>query len=162
MKEIGSKNFKKQPFNYKKMNYLKSILTALIVLTILSCKSNETNKDQLLNNNWEKKIALDGSNKWMANEETTLGVNKMLDLLENLDTSSEIDYTALGTDLKNEINIVIQKCSMKGPSHDNLHVFLMPLIEKVDALQASRSIEDNKLLVDSIIYNLKAYNTYFV
>lgn len=144
------------------MNYLKSILTALIVLTILSCKSNETNKDQLLNNNWEKKIALDGSNKWMANEETTLGVNKMLDLLENLDTSSEIDYTALGTDLKNEINIVIQKCSMKGPSHDNLHVFLMPLIEKVDALQASRSIEDNKLLVDSIIYNLKAYNTYFV
>jgi hypothetical protein len=162
LKEIGSKNFKKQPFNYKKMNYLKSILTALIVLTILSCKSNETNKDQLLNNNWEKKIALDGSNKWMANEETTLGVNKMLDLLENLDTSSEIDYTALGTDLKNEINIVIQKCSMKGPSHDNLHVFLMPLIEKVDALQASRSIEDNKLLVDSIIYNLKAYNTYFV
>ena len=144
------------------MNYLKSILTALIVLTILSCKSNETNKDPLLNNNWEKEIALDGSNKWMANEETTLGVNKMLDLLENLDTSSEIDYTALGTDLKNEINIVIQKCSMKGPSHDNLHVFLMPLIEKVDALQASRSIEDNKLLVDSIIYNLKAYNTYFV
>lgn len=143
------------------MKPLKFILTALIVVNIISCKTKDADKDPLLSNSWETEIVLDGTEKWIANNETTLGVNQMLNLLENLDTSSEIDYAALGTDLKNEINVVIQECSMKGPSHDNLHVFLMPLIEKVDALKEPKTVEENKALVASIFYNLKAYDTYF-
>ncbi|MFT5891164.1 MAG: hypothetical protein ACI9Y7_001265, partial [Dokdonia sp.] len=116
------------------MNYLKPMISALILLTIISCKSNDADKNPLLNNNWETEIKLDETNKWTANDETTEGVNKMLDILENLNTNPDLDYATLGKDLKGEINVVIQKCSMKGPSHDNLHVFLMPLIDKVDAL----------------------------
>ncbi len=144
------------------MNYVKSIISVLIVVTMISCKSNETEKNPLLNNHWETEIKLDGTNKWTANNETTEGVNKMLDILENLHTTPALDYSALGKDLKSEINIVIQKCSMKGPSHDNLHVLLMPLIDKGDALQKARSIEENKALVESIFYHLKGYERYFV
>lgn len=50
---------------------------------------------------------------------------------------------------------------MKGASHDNLHVFLMPLIEKVDALREETDMEKNKALFASIFYNLEAYDTYF-
>ena len=144
------------------MNYLKPIISACILITMISCKSNDADKNPLLNNNWETEIKLDGTNKWTANDETTEGVNKMLDILENLDTNPELDYAALGKDLKSEINTVIKKCSMKGPSHDNLHVFLMPLIDKVDALQEPKSIEENKALVESIFYHLKGYDRYFV
>lgn len=144
------------------MNYLKPMISALILLTIISCKSNDADKNPLLNNNWETEIKLDETNKWTANDETTEGVNKMLDILENLNTNPDLDYTTLGKDLKGEINVVIQKCSMKGPSHDNLHVFLMPLIDKVDALQEARSIEENKALVESIFYHLKGYDRYFI
>jgi hypothetical protein len=129
---------------------------------MISCKSNEADKNPLLNNNWETEIKLDGTNKWTANDETTEGVNKMLDILENINTNPDLDYAALGKDLKGEINIVIKKCSMKGPSHDNLHVFLMPLINKVDALQEVKSIEENKALVESIFYHLKGYERYFI
>ena len=144
------------------MNYLKPIISAFILITMISCKSNDADKNPLLNNNWEAEIKLDGTDKWTANDETTEGVNNMLDILENLNTTPDLDYTALGKDLKGEINIVIQKCSMKGPSHDNLHVFLMPLIDKVDALQEPKSIEENKALVESIFYHLKGYERYFI
>lgn len=117
--------------------------------------------DPVLSNEWEKEIQLDGKSKWLANKETTQGVNNMLNILENTIVGPEMNFKALGTKLKSEINVVIQKCSMKGPSHDNLHVFLMPLIEKVDALQQENDIEKNKALVASIFYNLEAYATYF-
>ena len=117
--------------------------------------------DPILSNDWEKEIELDGTGKWTANEETTQGVRNMLNIMENTDVGPEMNFKALGTKLKSEINVVIQKCSMKGASHDNLHVFLMPLIEKVDALQQENDIEKNKALVASIYYNLEAYATYF-
>ena len=117
--------------------------------------------DPVLSNEWEKEIQLDGKSKWLANKETTQGVNNMLNILENTTVGPEMNFKALGTKLKSEINVVIQKCSMKGSSHDNLHVFLMPLIEKVDALQEVNDIEKSKALVASIFYHLEVYTTYF-
>lgn len=161
-------------------NQIYLLVLSLLVLSI-SCKEqskseqtsvNETKtptekrvaallSDPVLSNEWEKEIQLDGKSKWLANKETTQGVNNMLNILENTTVGPEMNFKALGTKLKSEINVVVQECSMKGPSHDNLHVFLMPLIEKVDALQQENDIEKNKALVASIFYNLEAYATYF-
>ena len=163
------------------MRHILYYITVALLTTVISCKDNTTNKettdvettrptdkriaeildDPILSNDWKEEIQLDGTQKWQANEETTQGVRNMLRIMENTDVGPEMDFKALGTKLKSEINVVIQKCSMKGASHDNLHVFLMPLIEKVDALQEENDIEKNKALVASIYYNLEAYDTYF-
>lgn len=157
------------------------LIAVLLLMTIIGCKENTTKTettaietttptdkriaemldDPILSNDWKKEIELDGSQKWEANEETTQGVHNMLRIMENTAVGPEMDFKALGTKLKSQINVVIQKCSMKGASHDNLHVFLMPLIEKVDALQKPNDIEKNKALVASIYYNLEAYDSYF-
>ena len=162
------------------MRHILYYITVALLTTVISCKDTTTKEiidaetttptekriaemldDPILSNDWKNEIQLDGSKKWEANEETTQGVRNMLRIMENTAVGPEMDFKALGTKLKSEINIVIKKCSMKGASHDNLHVFLMPLIEKVDALQEENDIEKNKALVASIYYNLEAYDTYF-
>jgi ABC-type Zn2+ transport system substrate-binding protein/surface adhesin len=50
---------------------------------------------------------------------------------------------------------------MKEPSHDNLHVWLLPLIDKIDALKEAKTIEEAQQIYISIEQNLNAYNTYF-
>lgn len=162
------------------MKHFTYLIVIVLSIAAISCKektpSNNTKStnippgqeqvarlldDPVLSNDWKNEIKLDGSQKWVANEETTQGVHNMLHILENTTVGPEMDFKALGTKLKSEINVVIKKCSMKGPSHDNLHIFLMPLIEKVDALQKDNDIEKNKALLASIFYNLEAYDTYF-
>ncbi len=162
------------------MRHIIYYIAFLLLIATISCKDNTSKvtissekktptqeqveqllDDPILSNDWKEEIQLDGSKKWEANEETTRGVKNMLYILENTTVGPEMDFKALGLKLKSEIQVVIKKCSMKGPSHDNLHVFLMPLIEKVDALQEANDIEKSKALVASIYYNLEAYDSYF-
>jgi hypothetical protein len=50
---------------------------------------------------------------------------------------------------------------MKGPSHDNLHIFLLPLIDKISLLVETTSIQEGSEITESIIENLNAYENYF-
>lgn len=114
-----------------------------------------------LNNSWIHDIALNGSEKWDANPETTEGVENMLDLIENSETSTLEEYHQLGSKLNDEKNYIIKECTMEGPSHDNLHVFLHPLIDKVDALLETQSATEAEEIVQSMKTNLQKYYDYF-
>lgn len=50
---------------------------------------------------------------------------------------------------------------MKGPSHDNLHVWLLPLIEKIDALEETKTLDEAQRIYKSIEQNVNAYDEYF-
>ena len=50
---------------------------------------------------------------------------------------------------------------MKGAPHDNLHVWLLPLIEKIEALSESKTVEEASKLKESIVENVNAYSNYF-
>src|SRR5690606_40529319 len=58
----------------------------------------------------------------------------MLNLVKTSDPKTVEDYHTLASKLNEDKNYVVKKCTMEGPSHDNLHVFLHPLIEKIEAL----------------------------
>lgn len=113
------------------------------------------------NNAWVSEINMDNGNKWDANQETTKGVDKMLDMIKIRDISTVEDYHRLASDLNKEKNYVVKKCTMKGPSHDNLHIFLHPLIEKIDALGKISTVKDASALTESIKENLEGYYNYF-
>lgn len=115
-----------------------------------------------LDNEWIHEIQLDNGKKWQANIETTQGVQKMMNLIEETKTESVEDYHQLASKLNDEKNIIIKECDMEGPSHDNLHVFLHPLIDKIAALQKTESVEDAQNLKESIKENLKKYSDYFL
>ena len=118
-------------------------------------------KSNSINNDWIADIKLDGTVKWEANIETTQGVNKMKKIVSETNPKTIEDYHTLASLLNEEKNLVIQECTMKGPSHDNLHVFLLPLIEKISLLLETTSIQEGSDITTSIIENLNAYENYF-
>ena len=124
-------------------------------------KEAKSHEGNTLNNIWTHDIKLDNGSKWDANIETTQGVNAMLDHINKTNPNTVEDYLALGNKLNDEKNMVVKECTMKGPSHDNLHIFLHPLIEKIDHLLKTSSIEEGSEITTSIKENLEAYATYF-
>ena len=112
-------------------------------------------------NSWTADIQLDNDKKWQANMETNEGVEKMKNILKTHNTSAIEDYHQLAEQLNNVKNDVVKKCNMKGPSHDNLHVWLVPLIEKIEALSETENSEDAAKIKHSIVENVNLYSNYF-
>lgn len=114
-----------------------------------------------MDNSWVNEIQLDNGKKWDANIETTEGVDKMMKMIESRETKTVEDYHSLASELNEMKNYVVKECTMKGPSHDNLHVFLHPLIEKIDALGKVATVEQGAEITESIKKNLEGYYDYF-
>lgn len=162
----------------------KAILTTVIISALLiGCTENKTTTQQglvetemaqehdtepthekmgiSLNNSWVKEIKLDNGNKWMANLETTQGVNEMLGLLKDNNPRTVEEYHQLASKLEDTKNVLVKECTMEGPSHDNLHIFLNPLIGKIDELGKVTTMEKGNEIIASIQENLNEYNNYF-
>ena len=128
----------------------------------VSHKEHETHQENaVLNNNWMNEIQLDNGAKWLADKQTTEGVNTMLKLISESKTETVEDYLSLANKLNDRKNTLVKECTMTGPSHDNLHVFLHPLIEKIEVLLETKTTEEGSETLKSMTYNLNVYKTYF-
>ncbi len=110
---------------------------------------------------WMKNMSLNDGGKWEANKETTEGVSNMLKLLEGTDARTTDAYKKNGKLLKEQIDLVLNQCTMKGESHDQLHTFLVPLISKVDKLESVDMDKQGAKIQGKIKEHLEAYDTYF-
>lgn len=144
---------------------MKHLFLTLIIITLVSCKDSKkevtVEVDNLYSNTWIKEIKLNDGDKWEANSETNEGILKMQNSLKKASTNTLDEYYQLAEKLNVDKNYVIKNCTMKGASHDNLHVWLLPLIAKIDALSNTKTIEDAKKLKQSIEENINAYANYF-
>jgi len=153
----------------------KSVFIILLIVTVITgCKKTEKQEEinppkeviqeqkaDILSTSWMDDIQLNNEAKWEANLETTEGVSKMQELLKGQTTSSIEDYHQLASKLNGVKNKVVKECTMKGASHDNLHIWLYPLIEKISALSETDNLNDASKIKQSILENLEAYSDYF-
>lgn len=163
-----------------KHSTMKHVIFAMSLLALASCKdskkqethlntddvevTNGHDNDEATNlyeNDWTGVIETDNGAKWEANSETNEGVKKMLNSIKTQTTSTLDDYHKLAELLNTDKNYVIKNCTMKGGSHDNLHVWLLPLMEKIEALSETKTVDDASKLKQSINENINEYNTYF-
>lgn len=112
-------------------------------------------------NSWTKEIVMNNGEKWEANIETNEGVQKMQNSIKTETTTTLEDYHKLAQQLNDDKNFVIKNCTMKGASHDNLHVWLLPLMAKIEALSEAKTVEDAAKIKHSIEENINAYSDYF-
>lgn len=157
---------------------MKTSITYLLALSLIlvSCKQTvkedskatdshavqqEIVSDLHLDNDWVNEMALDNGSKWVANLETTTGVAAMTKLIQETKTASKDDYQQLGNQLNDLKNVIVKECTMTGASHDNLHVFLHPLIDKIALLQKATSADEGATIKANIIEHLKGYYSYF-
>jgi len=153
----------------------KSVFIILLIVTVMTgCKNTEKQEEikspkevvqeletDILSTAWMDDLLLNNDSKWEANLETTEGVEKIQELLKVQITSSIEDYHQLASKLNDVKNNVVKECTMKGASHDNLHVWLLPLMAKIDALSETKTVEDAQKIKQSIIENIDVYSDYF-
>lgn len=159
---------------------MKQLIFAIGLLAFVSCKDSKTTENNMKQtvdatddhdhdhdmsdvyaNAWTHEIKLDNGRKWEANVESNDGVAKMQSIIETTETNTLEDYYKLTEELNIAKNFVIKNCTMKGESHDNLHVWLLPLIDKLNALSDAKTLEEAAKLKQSIKDNVNAYSDYF-
>lgn len=155
---------------------MKKAVTLIILIAILSigCKNTEAHEktntskvavqeqeSDVLSTQWMNDIQLNNGSKWQANIETTEGVDKMKELLETHVTSSIEDYRQLASRLNEEKNKLVKACTMQGASHDNLHVWLYPLIERITLLTKANNVSEASKIKQGIKESVNAYSMYF-
>jgi len=154
-----------------------SIILITISLVLVGCKQqpkednvskiNEVEaskpyaKTSQKSNDWMQEIKLNGRAKWKANPETNIGVAKMQSIFTSNSPKELKDFHLIAEELNMHKNYVIQECTMKGASHDNLHIWLLPLIEEIEALKKAGTVAEAHEIYTNIELSVNAYSLYF-
>ena len=125
----------------------------LIALLILGCKNDKisTSESVII----PEGLVLNNDEKWIANEETHLGMIRIDSILKN-NTSS--DGKILGDALSKETSYIIKSCDMKGEPHDQLHLILVPILEEITDLKDVTEVDK---LENKVTYLKGLVNIYF-
>ena len=102
-------------------------------------------------------VQLNKGQKWMANPETTEGIAKMQTLVEMYLTRDSADIKTLRSGLETEFSTIFAKCTMEGEAHEQLHNYLLPLKDKLKALDEQAGTHE----VEAIKAYLFTFSNYF-
>lgn len=134
------------------MNKLQNIIIAIFgIALITSCNSDHESSNIKLNN----------GEKWEVNAEMKPHIEKGNELVDEYKAQNDADYQKLAENLKAQNTDLIQSCTMKGESHDELHNWLHPHMELIDSLSKANSEEEAKEIVSDIDESFNTYQNYF-
>ena len=126
---------------------MKTRLFVLIIFSLFfsTCKDEENKKNIETPINIDlSELKLDNDKKWIANLETHDGVKNMYTIIKKFQSRTDKDYIVLSDALSKETSVIIEKCSMKGEPHDQLHVVLVPMLDEISVLKETNSNSDSK------------------
>ena len=110
----------------------------------------------------EETLHLNNGEKWVANPETTQGINRMLEIVAAQNDAQNFSlYEEMGKSLNLEMKTIFNQCTMKGEAHDQLHLYLIPLVKQFRALENAENKEDAASKIGVITAHLNNYKTYF-
>lgn len=106
-------------------------------------------------------IELDGTEKWLVNEEMKPHVKKGEELVNAFIDSDNTNYKELGEAVTEQNNKLIKSCTMDGKSHDELHNWLHPHLEITKALNEQEDEAKAQELVGQLQESYNRYHQYF-
>jgi hypothetical protein len=146
----------------------KTILSLFVTALIFSsCKHSERDEKHEENhvNTEEKachheadKLQLNGEKKWGVNPEMMIHIRSIEKELMNY---KDQEHQTFGKTLQGHINELTQSCTMNGKAHDELHKWLMPFIEKTQALVGCTNPQTGDHLIQDLKKDMKTFNQYF-
>ncbi|MDD3720947.1 MAG: hypothetical protein PHW92_00470 [Lutibacter sp.] len=151
----------------KKANIL--ILAILATVLVVSCNNNKNKKQEIAKpaqseeetHESEGVLELNDGNLWMANIETTDGIQEMTHLIANFTDRENMEaYPELKSKLEAEFGTIISECTMTGEAHDQLHNYLLPMKPLFKDL-AAEDLATRKSAVEKLTIYLSEYSAYF-
>ncbi|MBC6492590.1 hypothetical protein ACFSQD_18530 [Flavihumibacter stibioxidans] len=102
-------------------------------------------------------LQTDHGNKWKADEATIRGIRQM-----TATVAAGMTGTLQGQPLSDSLSAnfaeIFSRCTMKGPAHDQLHLYLQPLKTQLDALKAGAG---ESRLLEEMQQHLADFDHYF-
>lgn len=109
-------------------------------------------------------LALNGEERWQADQATNENIAQLQELMEEHLRQPEANTIEavheLGQGMKIGFQEVFDECRMTGPEHDMLHVYLVPMVDDLKALEAD-NLETATAARDRLAQRLDQYQTYF-
>jgi hypothetical protein len=102
-------------------------------------------------------VQLNAGERWEANQATVDGIKNLSTMVEQFDSSVQ-SYDTLQSNLRDEFGLIFKNCTMKGEAHEQLHNYLLPLMELFGEL----TLEDREKSLAEIKEHLARFDTYFV
>ena len=134
------------------------IITIAALGLALACNTRVEHKHE---QPYKFDITLDNGKPWIANPETTAGIQAMSSIVSNLPASPDPDACRNARiSLTAAFDGIIQQCTMTGEAHDQLHHYLMPMADVIRQLDVGNA-EDCAAHISTLQKMLGEYNTYF-
>jgi hypothetical protein len=151
---------------------MKYILTPLLSIALWGCSnsSNQTNslpansskeQTQHKTNHNEYNIELENGKKWKVVDDMLTIIRKMENDVNAHAQSPDKHVKQLVTKLQTNIDLLTSNCTMEGKAHDELHKWLLPYIDLVDALAKSTNDNDVEKNFNAIQQSFVTFNQYF-
>lgn len=132
-----------------------SILILLLTLTFSCKKENNTTEFKAIK---LEGLTLNNNQKWVANKETHIGMNRIDSILKNNTTS---DPKVIGEALSKQTGYIIKSCNMTGEAHDQLHVVLVPILETIGDLKEAQNTSELEIKTKNLQRLTTTYFNFF-
>ena len=151
---------------------MKQLIFFTLILLLVSCKQKaekapvpattqqvETTEES--HESVDAVVTLNNGKLWLANPETTIGINHMKKRMRSFTEKESIeDYAKLKVGLEADFTELFEKCTMKGEAHNQLHNYLFPFIDLFDGLGSSE-LTICKKSFSELNNHLDQYSKYF-
>lgn len=158
--KIWKKNAGKEMLSSIKLGILLAVMVGLV-----PCANAEERPAGHGHKSVPHELELNKGKKWNADSHTMEYATRMITLLDQFEASDE-DKTLLGMQmlagkLQVNVNELIRGCTMTGPSHHQLHVWLGGVIPVVAMLKDVETISQGKEAYDQLSPRIKEFTEYF-
>ena len=145
------------------MNKLLSLsLHIVILLFYFGCGDKQQTDQKSEPEKTSIKLVLNNGKKWQMDEHSRNAIKNLDSLLISHSSIKSIEeHQQLAEKLDEELILLIRGCTMEGPAHDQLHVFLGSFYPKVQSLKKETIIESSKNVLKELIFLLLEYHKYF-
>ncbi|MBS1751733.1 MAG: hypothetical protein JST63_17680 [Bacteroidetes bacterium] len=150
---------------------MKSILSVILSsLLILGCHNSKEKtdttegiaiKDTSHHVEMTDIIEMDNGQKWKINLEMKPFIAEEENILKSYTESHSNDFKNLAVQLKEKNSALIKSCTMKGKSHEELHKWLHPHLERVAALEKADNEQQANDLVHQLMKSFQTFHEYF-
>ncbi|MER2996753.1 hypothetical protein [Pontibacter populi] len=109
-------------------------------------------------------LSLNGEQRWQADDATNANMQQLQQLMHDHLRQPDADNPESVSDLRQKAKLgfdkVFSDCRMKGPEHDMLHVYLMPMLDDIKVMDTN-DLQTAIAARDRLASRLDQYQTYF-
>lgn len=83
-------------------------------------------------------LSLDAGRKWASDASTRAGMRRMQEIAQgaSVQTGGPDANSALANELETELARLVRECTMQGPAHQMLHIYLVRVTETIEGLKS--------------------------